>query len=196
MASLAGDIVYKLDSCARRGTKQVLLIGHSQGGAITYLLTAHLRTLQRQGQLPADVQLKTYCSAAPKPGNQYFAYEYEAAAYSPAGSWACNVVNAADWVPETPVSISYVYRQLDHPTRKAQRAYQKYLGKLASREVRKQLPGYQPGTYYPSTNYARTGLPIVLLPDAAYYQRFPNDPQRIFVHHLFQPYVYLAERLP
>ncbi|AYA36048.1 lipase family protein [Hymenobacter oligotrophus] len=226
MASLADDIASKIDSCYRRGTQDVVVLGHSQGGAIAYLLTSHLRNLQSRGELPADVRLKTYCSAAPKPGNLHYAYEYEAQTYGPNGGWGFNVVNAADWVPETPISIQtltdfnptnpfvgargiirkqslpkrlalgYVYRQLDKPTRKAQRNYQRYLGTFASREVRKTLPEYQPGTYYASNNYVRTGRPVVLQPTAEYHRRFPDDPKRIFAHHLFLPYLYLAERLP
>ncbi|MCC3158748.1 lipase family protein [Hymenobacter sp. 15J16-1T3B] len=225
-AALAPDILARLDSCYRRGTRDVLLMGHSQGGAIAFLLTAHLRQLQRQGQLPADLRLKTYCSAAPKPGNQYFAYEYEAGSHTPQGSWSVNVVNAADWVPETPVSIQtlrdfnqttpfvgarkllrgqplgkrlalgYAFGRLDKPTRKAQRVYQRYLGTLLAGQVRKYLPEYQPGPYFPSNNYARIGPTVVLLPDAAYYQRHPDTPDKVFTHHLFQPYQYLAERLP
>ncbi len=80
-------------------------MGHSQGGAIAYLLTAHFYNLQQQGKLPADIRFKTYCSAAPKPGNLYFAYDYET---TTRGGWACNVVNAADWVPETPFSVQTV----------------------------------------------------------------------------------------
>jgi len=141
------------------------------------------------------------------------------------GSWAINVVNAADWVPEVPISIQtiqdfnqtnpfvgapqaisqqklpqrlmlrYLYRQLERPTRKAQRAYQKYLGTVVGKRVVKQIPGYQPAAYYPSSHYVRTGSPIVLLPDAGYYQLFPNAEGKIFRHYLFEPY-YLAEQLP
>ncbi|OON65880.1 lipase family protein [Hymenobacter sp. CRA2] len=226
LAVQADGILARLDSCYRRGTKDVIITGHSQGGAIAFLLTAHLRHLQRQGRLPADLRLKTYCSAAPKPGNQYFAYEYEAHTQAAQGSWSVNVVNAADWVPETPVSVQtlddfnqpnpfgtgngflrrqplpqrlvlrYVFKRLDKPTRKAQRSYQRYLGKLLEGQVRKYLPEYQPGPYLPSTNYVRVGPTIVLLPDAAYHQRFPNNSDQVFTHHLFLPYLYLAQRLP
>lgn len=96
------DLLPKIDSAYSQGTKDYLVIGHSQGGGIAYLLTAHLRSLQKSGNLPHDLTIKTYCSAAPKPGNLYFAYTYEDMAYS---GWAYNVVNAKDWVPEVPMSI-------------------------------------------------------------------------------------------
>src|SRR5690606_17113241 len=72
---LAGDIQGQIDSCYSEGMKEFLIVGHSQGGAIAYLLTAHLLNLQKQQKLPHDIRFKTYCSAAPKPGNLYFGYE-------------------------------------------------------------------------------------------------------------------------
>ncbi|MBC8084942.1 MAG: hypothetical protein H7Z21_17230, partial [Hymenobacter sp.] len=221
-AYLADDIVAKLDSCHRRGIRDFVVMGHSQGGGIAFLLTSHLRSLQRQQKLPADIRLKTYCSAGPKPGNLYYAHEYEAQTQGPNGGWGFNVVNSADWVPEMPISIQtvndfnktnpfvgaktaigkqklpqrlvlrHVYNQLDRPTRKAQRNYQKYLGTLAARRVSKQLPDYQPGTFYPSNHYVRAGHPIILLADDAYYRLYPNEADKLFRHHLFEPYYYLA----
>ncbi|HPN72156.1 MAG TPA: hypothetical protein PLZ32_21680, partial [Saprospiraceae bacterium] len=75
----------KIDSLYKTGTKEFLIMGHSQGGAIAYLMTSYLYNLQQLGQLPIDIKFKTYCSAAPKPGNLYYAYEYEAMTQ---GGWA------------------------------------------------------------------------------------------------------------
>jgi hypothetical protein len=98
-AFLSKDIVPKIDSLYKSGIKDLLLMGHSQGGAINYLLTAYLYSLQKQNILPGDIRFKTYCSAAPKPGNLFFAYYFESITEN---GWAFNVVNSADWVPETP----------------------------------------------------------------------------------------------
>ncbi|WP_232341350.1 lipase family protein [Hymenobacter ginkgonis] len=223
LAFQAEGIVHKVDSCYRRGTRDFIIMGHSQGGAIAFLLTSHLRSLQQQGQLPADMRLKTYCSAGPKPGNLYYAYAYESATQ---GGWAVNVVNPADWVPEVPLSVQtvhdfnpanpfvgvpailkkqpfgkrlvlrHVYRQLAAPSRRAQRRYQRYLGGFIGKAVSKELPGLQHSPFYASSNYVRTGPTVVLPADAAYYVKYPNDPAKLFQHHLFQPYYYLAERLP
>ncbi len=222
-AYLSEEIVPKIKEYYQQGIKDVVITGHSQGGAISFLLTAHLYGLQRNNELPADIRFKTYCSAAPKPGNLYFAYEYEAMT---AGGWAFNVVNAADWVPETPISIQavndfsevnpfvnaksaikkqkfpknmvlrHVYNQLEKPTRKAQKKYERYLGKMTSKIISETIEGYVAPEFYQSNHYVRTGTTIVLLPDEEYYIKYPNDPAQIFIHHPHPPYLELLERLP
>ncbi len=220
---LTRDILPKLDSTYQSGTKNILIMGHSQGGGIAYLLTAHLYSLQESGRLPADLRFKTYCSAGPKPGNLYFAYDYEGRTY---GGWAYNVVNAADWVPEVPLSIQtiqdfnrtnpftnakslirkqkfpdklvlkYVYNRLSKPSIRAQRNYQKYLGKHTSKIVGKKLNGFHAPGYYNSNHYVRTGATIVLQPDEEYRSRWQDSDTSMFVHHMHSPYLYLLHKLP
>ena len=222
-AFLSKDILPKIDSCYKNGIKDFIIMGHSQGGAISFLLTAYLYSLQRNKSLPADIRFKTYCSAGPKPGNLYFAYEYEAMTQY---GWAFNVVNSADWVPEAPVSIQtledfnntnafmnakdiikkqkfptsialrYAYSRLDNPTKAARNRYQNYLGGMVSKSVKKQLPGFTAPTYYNSNHYVRTGSTIVLLADAEYFKLFPDSKTNIWAHHFHPPYLYLAEKLP
>jgi hypothetical protein len=222
-AYLSSDILPKIDSLQQKGIKEIIVMGHSQGGAIAYLLTAYLYRLRKVGKLPADMRFKTYCSAAPKPGNLYFAYDYEAATQ---GGWAYNVVNTADWVPETPNSVQtlndfnttnifavapglikkqkfpvnwigkYAFNRLRNPSRTAQRRYEKYLGGMVSKQVIKHLPAFVAPDYYHSADYVRTGNTIVLNANAAYYKLFPDSKENIFIHHFFDPYIYLAERLP
>ena len=220
---LVKDMMPKIDSCYRAGIKDILIMGHSQGGGIAYLLTAYLKNQQKQAKIPADIQIKTYCSAGPKPGNLYFAYEYEA---SMQNGWAYNVVNSADWVPEVPFTIQtindvnstnpfsgapamiskqalpkrivlkYVYNKLSKPALKAQRNYQKFLGQLASKTVQKNLNGYVAPQYYESSDYVRTGTTIVLLADSAYFNQYPESKDKIFTHHFHPPYLNLAMKLP
>lgn len=223
-AFLSRDMLPKIDSAYKQGTKNIIIVGHSQGGAISYLLTAYFYSLQKNRKLPADIRFKTYCSAAPKPGNLYFAYEYEAMTQN---GWAFNVVNAADWVPEVAISIQtlsdfspsnpfvhakglikqqkfpanialkYMYNQLSKPPNKAQKRYQKYLGKMTSKSVQKILPGFVPPVYYNSNHYVRTGNMIVLLPDEEYFKLYPESQSsdNLFPHHLHPQYMYLAEKL-
>jgi hypothetical protein len=102
MAYLSKSILPHISSSYKRGYKNFIIMGHSQGGAIAYLLRSYLGGLQEQGLIPADVVFKTYCSAPPKPGNLYYAYDYN---YLTRGGWGVSVTNAADWVPQTPFSI-------------------------------------------------------------------------------------------
>lgn len=221
MAFIAQDMGPRLDSLLGQDVRDVLIVGHSQGGAIVYLLAAFLHRQIQLGVLPADLRLKTYASAGPKPGNLYFAYTYE---HMTKGGWAFNVVNSADWVPEVPISIQtledfnrtnpfahirktirqqgfpksialrHLYNKLDKPTRQARKNYQKYLGKIAAGFVQKTLPEYQPPAYYLSNHYVRTGQIIVLHGDEAYSARYPDSDVNAFVHHVHAPYLYLAER--
>lgn len=221
MAYLAKDILPKLDSAVQKGTREFIITGDSQGGALAFLMTSYL-TSQIGNRLPADMRFKTYCFAAPKPGNLYYAYAYEALTQ---GGWGFNVVNSADWVPEIPMSIqttddfnptnpfvgipqtirkqkffkrialNYAFGKLDKPTRKAQKSYQKFLGSYIEKTVKKNLPDYQSPTYANSNNYVRTGQTIVLLTDEAYNQKYPDNPKKLFQHHFLPPYLMLLNQL-
>lgn len=223
MACLYPDIVVKIDSLHKAGIQQMIVLGHSQGGGLAYLLTAHLREQIKSGHLPADLSIKTYCSAAPKPGNLFFAYDYES--NTPEGM-AFNVVNAADWVPEVPFSIQtvndfnstnafrnvkavfkkqgfpkslvlqYMYGRLSKPTKRAQRRFARMSGSFVYKQIKKVLPEYIQPNFYPSNDYVRTGHTIVMQPDAGYYQLFPDLSDQLFLHHLMPAYLYLAKRLP
>lgn len=224
MAYMSPGIKHKIDSCYKAGIKDFILTGHSQGGGITFLLNAYLRSLQKEHNLPSDIRFKTYCSAAPKPGNLFFAYYYE---HINNGGWAFNVVNTADWVPDVPFSIQtindfttvnpftnaktlikkqkfpknimlkYVYNRLSKPGKRAQRNYQRYLGKVVSKAVKKQIPMLQLPEYYKSNYYVRTGNTIVLYGDSTYSKRYGITPNgNIWQHHFPANYLYLAEKLP
>lgn len=225
MAYMAKDIEHKIDSCYKNGIRDFILTGHSQGGGITFLLNAYLHNLQKQQKIPVDIRFKTYCSAAPKPGNLFFAYDYE---YTTSGGWAYNVVNTEDWVPDVPFSVQtvddftevnpftnakpiikkqkfpknlvlkHVYNRLSKPSKRAQRNYQRYLGKMVSKAVKKQIPAFEIPTYYNSNYYVRVGNTIVLYPDSAYFSRPSASaaPEKIWQHHFPFQYLYLAEKLP
>jgi hypothetical protein len=196
-----------------QGKKEFYITGHSQGGALAYLLTAHLLIMKENGIIPADVQFKTYCSAAPKPGNLFFAY------------WAYNTVNSLDWVPESPFSIQtvndfneinpfknakkaikklpffprlvvrHMYNKLDKPSKKTERRFEKYLGRKLGKLMTKNLKGFEPPQLAHSTTFTRCGNFIVLYPDTEYYTKFPQDPKEIFMNHMLEPYLLMMGKL-
>jgi hypothetical protein len=221
-AYLSRSILPKIDSCYRKlGIKNFIIAGHSQGGAITYLMTSYLESLKSNHTIPSDIRFKTYSSAAPKVGNLYYAYTYEALTRD----WAFNVVNTCDWVPEVPFSIQtvndftevnpftqvkpmlkkqkfiarvalkHVYRKLSKPALKAQKSYQKYLGDMVVKSVKKNLIEFKAPIYYESNNYVRVGTTIVLYADEEYKKRFPTNPGEIWLNHGIERYLYLTEKL-
>lgn len=207
-----------------KGVRQFIISGHSQGGAIAFLTRSYLHYEQQKGSIPKDIVLKTYCSAAPKPGNQNYAYDFD---FITRGGWALTVVNAYDWVPESPFSIqtlndfnpanpmadiknilkqqkfllrvagNTVYNKLERKPRKAQRKYEKYLGeKLFKMGIRKALPQLKEPEYIHSSNYMRAGTPVILMPDVTYRQKFPGDGKdKAFIHHLYSAYSYLLKQV-
>jgi len=216
------DILPKIDSCLSNGTNDFYIIGHSQGGAISYLLTSMLHDLKNKDIKYKNLTIKTYSSAAPKPGNLYYAYKYESLTQK---GWAFNIVNSADWVPEGPFSIQttadyntlnpfkyvddaikktsfpkniilkHVYNQLDKPTKKAQKKFNKNLGQHMSKRIKKYFPDFKSPNFEESTNYVRVGKTIVLYADDQYFKIFPNTEGEIWQHHKFEGYFYLLKKL-
>lgn len=215
---LGRDMLPKIDSLARIGIKEFLVIGHSQGGAVSILLTAYLENLKLKGGLDSDIIIKTYSSAGPKPGNLFFAYDFEAITQD---GWAFNVVNTADWVPEGPFSIqttedfnasnpfnlvddglkklpfkqrlilSRIYKNLENPPKKANKRYQKYLGKMIGNNIQEALPGFEMPKLYNSNNYVRIGRQVILHANEEYYKLFPETIEMIWNHHMFEAYMFL-----
>jgi hypothetical protein len=224
MAYLSKTVEHKIDSCYKAGIKDFILTGHSQGGGITFMLNSYLENLKAANKLPADIRFKTYCSAGPKPGNLHFAHEYE---NMTRGGWGYNVINTADWVPDVPftvqtvddftsvnpfrgakamikkqkfpknLALKHVYNRMSKPSEKARRNYQKFLGKMVSQSVKKQIPGFNVPAYFNSNYYVRTGKTIVLFADETYFKEFSNDPANpnIWQHHFPKPYLFLTEKL-
>ncbi|WP_315822620.1 lipase family protein [Paraflavitalea speifideaquila] len=102
MASMAPAIAEQIKAYRQKGVQEFIIIGHSQGGALAFLLRSWLHYQTAAGVLPRDIVYKTYCSAAPKPGNMQYVYDYD---FITRPGWSYTVVNASDWVPETPFSL-------------------------------------------------------------------------------------------
>ena len=221
-AFIARDLLPKLDSLQNAGISELIVCGHSQGGAISILLTSYLRS-QLGSRLSGSWKLKTYASAAPKPGNTYYAYGYEVQTY---GGWGFTIVNAADWVPELPIAMQTLrdlnptnpfvnikgiikaqpflqrkvmkraYNRMTRPLNASQKRFTNYLGKYAGKGVVKALPTFVTPAYIESMQYARAGQPVVLMPDSNYYLSYPFKSKKMFEHHFFAPYLELARLLP
>lgn len=220
--SLFHDMKPKIDSCISLGINNYYIVGHSQGGAISYLINSLLQNLKKQNLQYKPLIIKTYSSAAPKPGNLYYAYEYES--YTQNG-WAYNLVNSADWVPQTPFSVQTIddfnktnpfiyideifkktpflkriyikraFNSLAGSAEKARKEFQKYLGYKMSEQIKNYIKGYKAQPYYNSMNYARAGNTIVLFADDEYYKKFPDKKGDIWKHHTLEAYLYLVEKL-
>lgn len=202
------------------GRREFLIFGHSQGGALSYLSFAHFHYLQKQGKLPSDLRFKMYSSAGPKVGNIHFAYDFES--YTPM-AWAFNVINPEDWIPLMPfavqttedmtatqpfkfikkglktqkiiprVAMSTAYKGVDRKTKKARKALKKNLGKRVGKQVHKSRTQFEQPAFHHSHNYCRAGNTIILTPTEKYYKFYPQSSDDIFIHHMMEPYLMLAE---
>lgn len=223
LAAIAPDVHTQITLLHQAGFRDFYVSGHSQGGAIATLLTAYLFNKRKVGELPQDILFKTYCSAGPKPGNLFFAFEYEQATQY---GWAYNVVNPHDWVPQTPFSVQtindfpitnpftdakksiknikfpanllvkHLFNQLHRPTMKAQKNFQKNLGdRTASLIIKKDLPQYKEPEYFESISYTRCGSQVVLHTDSTYHEKYPDTKEDLFTHHRPEVYLFLSEQL-
>ena len=213
-AALAPDIVSKLREYYDMGYRNTIIFGHSQGGGIAFLVRSYIEYMD--SPLPPDMLLKTYCSAAPKPGNLYYAYDFDRITF---GGWGLRVVNTLDWVPEVPFGIQSlndaneinpfanvneafktipvyqkiylksIYRKLDKSTMKAQKRYTKYMGIRTYELVKSYLPESEIPEFTGSYSYITAGTPVILRPGQAYLENYvPSARQNIGLHHFFYPY--------
>lgn len=221
LMTMADDIKSKMDSCYKSGCRDFIICGHSQGGALSYLATAMVRRMQANGQMPKDFRVKTYASAAPKPGDYVFAMNYEAMTRG----WSITVVNADDWVPETPLSvqrptdfrptnpfaqmddltanmgtlqkarIGFLYNKINKPTSKSVKNLTKYLGNVMGEMLEDANDWFERPDYADCANYARCGQTYVLMPDAEYHAKHPLKATDAFEHHQYISYYELALKI-
>ncbi|WP_343744974.1 lipase family protein [Chitinophaga sp.] len=219
LAAMAPGMVQQINRYYQEGIHEFIIFGHSQGGAIAFLARSYFQYLDG---LPKDIVFKTYCSAAPKPGNLFYAYDYD---YITRDGWGIRIVNGRDWVPEVPFSIqtptdfntinpfanikkafrqqkfpvrvalSYIYGRLNRPVRRASRRFQRVLGKMAYGRVKKVVPEYNRPVFVNSHNYTPAGTPVILYPVKGYDEKFPFDGKNIFVHHSLNAYRWLLEHV-
>lgn len=219
VASMGPEMIRKINEYYREGVHEFIIFGHSQGGVIALLMRSYF---QYTSGLPKDIVFKTYASAAPKPGNLYYAYDFD---FICRDGWGLRVVNARDWVPETPFSLQttrdfntvspftnikgtlkkqkwpvrsalgYMYGRLDRPAKKASRRMQRILGGMAYKRVKKLLPEYQRPDFVNSHNYTPAGTPVTLYPVKGYDEKFPFDGKNIFINHFPEAYRWELEQI-
>lgn len=217
LADIAPSMLTEVKKLYQKGVKEFIIIGHSQGGALSFMVRSFFEYLDPE-QLPKDIRFKTYSSAAPKPGNQYYAYDFD---FITRNGWGFRIVNAVDWVPETPFSLqtvkdfnevnpfkdvkgalkkqpflvraygNHVYNKMDRASAKSVKRFRKYLGKTVFKQVKKSMPQMEEPVYAYESNYQTAGVPIILQPDSAYFNQYVFTGKNVFVHHSFEAYRYL-----
>lgn len=219
---LVPSIIEKINEYYGKGIKEYLIMGHSQGASIAYLLRSYLYYTAKE-KIPDDVQFKTYCSAAPKPGNLFYSYDFE---FITRGGWAYRIANTQDWVPEMPFSIQTVddmvkmnpfsevdsslkkmkplkrfvlkaiYSSMMNSVKKAQKKFRKYLGYKVYKLVNEELVNFEEPAYAKTIYYVTCGNPIILTPTTDAYDNYIKQQKRnLFENHLIMPYYLLLKEI-
>ena len=219
-AFLIRDMLPRIDSLYKAGVKDIIITGHSQGGGLAYIVASNFLWQQKDGLIPQDIRFKIYTTASPKPGNLYFAYDYERVALD---GWAYHLVNTEDWVPQTPFTVQTIddlpkvnpvpfakaaiakqsflkklfikpiYNKLTKPSFEAVENYQAYLGEFVGEKIKKKYKDFEIPTFANSSEYVRAGRQIVLYPDSVYYKEYDpaKDPNNFMLNHSNNAYYYL-----
>lgn len=224
LAYLSGSVVTKINEYYPKGIKNYIIMGHSQGGAIAYLLTSYLYYLNKE-RIPEDVNFKTYCSAPPKPGNLNYAYDFD---YITRGGFAMRVYNSEDWVPQTPLSVQtlddfskvnpysdremlmvkmnfieklvfdYLTDKLKNKLNSSKDVLNEFFGNMTYKNsVRKYLPGFPEPRYTEDTYYYPCGVPVVLMKQEGYDQFIKTETNipELFKNHMISPYYFLLNKI-
>lgn len=224
LAYLSNSIITQMNYYQAFGVKDYLIVGHSQGGAIAYLLTSYLYYLDKQ-RIP-DIHFKTYCSAPPKPGNQAYSYDYD---YIRRDGWSLRVYNTEDWVPQSPLSVQttqdfaksnpysdeglltnkmgfidklifeYMVGRLKGSLDEARSVVNEYFGKVVyDYGITKYLPDFPKPEYTGDVYYYPCGTPVVLMKQPGYEEYIrktePEIPM-LFKNHMIPAYTYLLEKI-
>jgi len=96
---LSEEIIGQIQALNQKGIYNIMITGHSQGGALASLTRAYLENLPK-GEVSKKNIYKTYAYAQPMCGNKEFAEEYNTR-FSDAGT-SYSIINAEDPVPYMP----------------------------------------------------------------------------------------------
>ena len=103
MAYLSKDLLYHINVLNNQGIYNIIITGHSQGGAIANMLRAYLENLSHYEISKKNI-FKTYAFAAPMVGNKNFIAEYNACYCTNNSSF--NIIIPSDPVPDMPFSYN------------------------------------------------------------------------------------------
>ncbi len=224
LAYLSESIIEKINEYHSKGVKDYLIIGHSQGGAIAYLLTSYLYYLDR-GRIPEDIKLKTYCSAPPKPGNLFYSYDFD---FITRGGWAFRVSNTEDWVPQCPLSVqtvkdfstinpyseremleskmsfiekiifNYIVGRLKSNLDNTKDLLNEYFGKMIyDNSIKKYLPGFPEPQYTGDFYFYPCGNPVILMKQPGYeeFKKSETKIPELFRNHMIPAYYFLLTKI-
>ena len=189
LGSMLPDLLLQLELILGLSPEPELFItGHSQGAALATLCTSFLNYQKLYTLRP--VSLKTYVFAQPKPGNDYYGYDFEylTANNSVVNSRGFRVTNNQDWVAQGPLTIQ-LPSDLSIPNiLTATGIYSKYplLQKVIEALEKIELPS--------TLNYFGCGTPILLKGDPGCNPKNADD--FMWQHYLRQYYKLLIEQFP
>ena len=103
IGTIAEEVLGQLKELHKLGVSNVIITGHSQGGALAHLMRAYLEHLPRR-KLPTHMEFKTYSFAAPMVGDRAFATEYEREYCTRLSSFS--IIEPEDPVPDMPIAYS------------------------------------------------------------------------------------------
>lgn len=103
MAYLSKDLLYHINILNNQGIFNIIITGHSQGGALANVLRAYLENLSNY-EISKNNKFKTYAFAAPMIGNKALIAEYNERYCTNNSSY--NIVNPSDPIPNMPLSFN------------------------------------------------------------------------------------------
>jgi len=101
---LIRDIIHEIQLLNSKGIYEIVLTGHSQGGALSQLSRAFLENLPT-GIISSKTRFRTYAFASPMIGNEVFINEYAQRYEMPGTSFS--IFNSEDMVPKMPITVKY-----------------------------------------------------------------------------------------
>ncbi|MEX1192531.1 MAG: lipase family protein [Brumimicrobium sp.] len=95
------DVISQIKLLHSEGINDIIITGHSQGGALAIMTHAYLENLPK-GRIDDDITFKMYAFANPMVGNTEFAEEYERRFTSEGMS--IRIINPDDLIPAMPMT--------------------------------------------------------------------------------------------